>query len=137
MDFIQAVIEKRKPKSLVIMDCPDDLAKLKEVFGSYSFNRVYLMGISPDEAYLNGVGTREQYAKLFKLIHSQERIDIRHKIKAVAQYLRKSSGQSIITRDFGFLFSITACIESIPSKTIAVSWMRSGTNFNVEESKAK
>ncbi|EOA2897807.1 single-stranded-DNA-specific exonuclease RecJ [Enterococcus faecium] len=87
MDFIQAVIEKRKPKSLVIMDCPDDLAKLKEVFGSYSFNRVYLMGISPDEAYLNGVGTREQYAKLFKLIHSQERIDIRHKIKAVAQYL--------------------------------------------------
>ena len=46
------------------------------------------MGISPDEAYLNGVGTREQYAKLFKLIHSQERIDIRHKIKAIAQYLR-------------------------------------------------
>ena len=88
MDSIHAVIEKRKPKSLVIMDCPEDLAKLKEVFGSYSFNRVYLMGISPDEAYLNGVGTREQYAKLFKLIHSQERIDIRHKIKAVAQYLR-------------------------------------------------
>lgn len=44
------------------MDCPDDLADLKEVFRSYSFNRVYLMGISPDEAYLNGVGTREQYA---------------------------------------------------------------------------
>ena len=37
---------------------------------------------------MNGVGTRKQYAKLFKLIHSQERIDIRHKIKAVAQYLR-------------------------------------------------
>ncbi len=32
---------------------------------------------------------------------------------------------------------IPACIKSIPSKTIAVSWMLSGTNFNVEESKAK
>ena len=88
LDSVKAIIEKRKPNSLVIMDCPDDLADLKEVFRSYSFNRVYLMGISPDEAYLNGVGTREQYAKLFKLIHSQERIDIRHKIKAIAQYLR-------------------------------------------------
>ena len=88
LDSVKAIIEKRKPNSLVIMDCPDDLADLKEVFRYYSFNRVYLMGISPDEAYLNGVGTREQYAKLFKLIHSQERIDIRHKIKAIAQYLR-------------------------------------------------
>lgn len=88
LDSVKAIIEKRKPNSLVVMDCPDDLADLKEVFRSYSFNRVYLMGISPDEAYLNGVGTREQYAKLFKLIHSQERIDIRHKIKAIAQYLR-------------------------------------------------
>ena len=42
------------------MDCPDDLADLKEVFRSYSFNRVYLMGISPDEHRM-GVGTREQY----------------------------------------------------------------------------
>ena len=49
---------------------------------------MYLLGVSHDEAYLNGVGTREQYAKLFKLIHTQDKIDIRYKLEAISTYLK-------------------------------------------------
>ncbi|THE16024.1 single-stranded-DNA-specific exonuclease RecJ [Enterococcus hirae] len=74
--------------SLVIVDCPEELNVLKEILSIGSFSRIYLLGISIDEAYLNGVGSREQYARLFKLIHAQEKIDIRHKLGAIAQYLK-------------------------------------------------
>lgn len=74
--------------SLVVLDCPVELEHLKSVFEIGTFSRVYLLGISADEAYLNGVGSREQYAKLFKLIHSQEKIDIRYKLNAISNYLK-------------------------------------------------
>ncbi|MGM9903948.1 MAG: single-stranded-DNA-specific exonuclease RecJ [Enterococcus sp.] len=87
-----ATIEERlhaqRFHSLVIVDCPEELNVLKEILSIGSFSRIYLLGISIDEAYLNGVGSREQYARLFKLIHAQEKIDIRHKLGAIAQYLK-------------------------------------------------
>lgn len=87
-EMIQSWIQENDPNALVVIDCPTDLTDLKEILSFGSFSRVYFLGISVDEAYLNGVGTREQYARLFKLIHAQERIDIRHKLGAMANYLK-------------------------------------------------
>ncbi|MGX7172738.1 single-stranded-DNA-specific exonuclease RecJ [Enterococcus ratti] len=84
---IQKLLKAQEYHSLLVVDSPDDLLILKEILAIGSFDRMYLLGISPDEAYLTGVGSREQYAKLFQLIHSQERIDIRYKLAAIAQHL--------------------------------------------------
>lgn len=44
--------------------------------------------VSTEDAYLDGVGTREQYGRLFQLINQQNGIDIRYKLPMVANYLQ-------------------------------------------------
>lgn len=88
MEHIKQLIHDNSYHSLLVVDCPNDLEILKEILAFGSFDRMYLLGISYEEAYLNGVGSREQYAKLFKLIHTQEKIDIRYKLGSIAQYLK-------------------------------------------------
>ncbi|MBP1045804.1 single-stranded-DNA-specific exonuclease RecJ [Enterococcus sp. BWM-S5] len=72
---------------LVIVDCPSEIEDMRELITQSEVSRVYIMGLSSDEAYLNGMGTREQFSKLYALIRKQESIDIRYKLKAVAQFL--------------------------------------------------
>lgn len=88
MEQLTEVYRKHPFKQLAILDIPKDLSELKELLHLGSFSRVYLYGFSKDEAYLNGMGTREQYARLFRLIHSQEKIDIRYKLNQIADYLK-------------------------------------------------
>ncbi|MFS0943304.1 single-stranded-DNA-specific exonuclease RecJ [Enterococcus sp. DIV0182] len=88
MDQMKSWLETNQPESLVLVDCPTELDELKAVFHAGTFSRVYLLGISSQEAYLNGVGSREQYARLFQFIKTQDKVDIRYKTKAVAQYLK-------------------------------------------------
>ncbi|EOS7905037.1 single-stranded-DNA-specific exonuclease RecJ [Enterococcus hirae] len=87
-EHIKQLIHDNSYHSLLVVDCPNDLEILKEILAFGSFDRMYLLGISYEEAYLNGVGSREQYAKLFKLIYTQEKIDIRYKLGSIAQYLK-------------------------------------------------
>lgn len=74
-------------EQLVFVDCPDEITDMKQLVSEIEVSRIYIMGISTDEAYLNGMGTREQFSKLYALIRKQESIDIRYKLKSVAQYL--------------------------------------------------
>lgn len=88
LEKTKELIEGKAYHALLLVDCPIDLLVLEEILTFGSFDRMYLLGVSYDEAYLNGVGTREQYAKLFKLIHTQDKIDIRYKLEAISTYLK-------------------------------------------------
>lgn len=73
---------------LVVLDCPDQKDLLKEIANEGSFTRIYLYLYSPDEAYLNGLPKRDQFAKLYQFFRKQPRVDIRFKLKVVSNYLR-------------------------------------------------
>lgn len=75
-------------EQLVIVDCPDELAVIKQLIEGINADRIYLLGISADEAYLNGAGSREQFAKLYALIRKQETLDVRYKLGTVSNYLQ-------------------------------------------------
>lgn len=81
-------IEETNSQQLVFVDCPDDIDLLKQITKAGKIERVYLMGISQEEAYLNGTGTREQYAQLYKFVRQQEQVDVRYKLNVVAQHLK-------------------------------------------------
>jgi len=83
-----AMIKSTNPQQLVFVDCPDDLNVLKQITQGGKIERVYLMAISQEEAYLNGTGTREQYAQLYKFVRQQEQVDVRYKLNVVAQHLK-------------------------------------------------
>ncbi|WP_086313043.1 single-stranded-DNA-specific exonuclease RecJ [Enterococcus sp. 7F3_DIV0205] len=81
-------IEKTNSQQVVFVDCPDDVDLLKQITQTAKIERVYMMGISQEEAYLNGTGTREQYAQLYKFVRQQEQVDVRYKLNVVAQHLK-------------------------------------------------
>jgi single-stranded-DNA-specific exonuclease len=73
---------------LAFLDCPDRKELLKEIIQEITVTRVYLILLSTEDAYLDGIGTREQYGRLFQLINQQNGIDIRYKLPMVAKYLQ-------------------------------------------------
>jgi single-stranded-DNA-specific exonuclease len=75
-------------QEIAFLDCPDDIAVIKEVVQALHASRIAFVFYSTEDAYLDGVGTREQYGRLFQLIKQQPRLDIRYKLKMVANYLK-------------------------------------------------
>ncbi|MFC0276120.1 single-stranded-DNA-specific exonuclease RecJ [Enterococcus devriesei] len=75
-------------EQLIVLDCPDQKELLQEIVDLGKFQRIYLFLYSPDEAYLNGLPKREQFAKLYQFFLKQPRVDIRYKLKNVSNYLR-------------------------------------------------
>lgn len=87
LDICVEVIKQQGIQQIVFVDCPLDSQKVKEVVQQATIDRVYLMFQSKEEAYLNGVGTREQFAKLYSFVMKQKQVDVRYKLAAVATYL--------------------------------------------------
>ncbi|MGX7243392.1 single-stranded-DNA-specific exonuclease RecJ [Enterococcus quebecensis] len=88
LDDVIERIEKRAIQQLVFVDCPDDIDLLKQITQLGKIQRVYMLGRSQEDAYLNGTGTREQYAQLYKFVRQQEQVDVRYKLNVVAQHLK-------------------------------------------------
>lgn len=83
-----SMIEKTNIQQIVFVDCPEDVDVLREITQQGKIERIYMMAISQEEAYLNGTGTREQFAQLYKFVRQQEQVDVRYKLNIVAQHLK-------------------------------------------------
>lgn len=88
IERFQSEVSAEEYQQLLIMDCPVDSEVLKDITSYLNLSRVYFMCVTEDEAYLDGIGSREQYAKLFKFIANQKQIDVRYKLNVVADYLK-------------------------------------------------
>ena len=84
--FKELYVSEHSCSQLVVIDTPVVLDWVKVIIHETQISRVYILGLSSDEAYLEGLGSREQYAKLFKLIKGQDQLDVRHKLPAMATY---------------------------------------------------
>lgn len=73
---------------IVIVDCPYDLEKAKEIFSNLTVERLYFRVQVSTEHYMTGLPSREQFGKLFKLIATQPSIDVRYKLNDMASYLK-------------------------------------------------
>lgn len=80
---IQSEVEQ-----VVFLDCPTELSLMKETVNDLQVSRVYILCQAEDEAYLDGLGSRDQYARLFKFIAAQDKVDVRYKLSIVADYLK-------------------------------------------------
>lgn len=73
---------------LLLLDCPLELETVKSVVSETQVSRVFLLCKTFDDAYLDGAGSREQYARLFRFIAQEKKIDVRYKLSQVAKYLK-------------------------------------------------
>jgi single-stranded-DNA-specific exonuclease len=88
LDELRGFFETGNYTQLAFLDCPIDKNLIKEIIQEIKVSRIYLVLLSNEDAYLDGVGTREQYGRLFHLIKQQNGIDIRYKLPMVAKYLQ-------------------------------------------------
>lgn len=72
----------------VIVDCSLKAEHVKYAIQHLGVSRVYLYAESVEQCYLNGMPSREQFAKLFKFIDQHQEIDVRYKTKEIARYLK-------------------------------------------------
>ncbi|MCH4169461.1 MAG: single-stranded-DNA-specific exonuclease RecJ [Streptococcaceae bacterium] len=74
--------------SLVIVDTPSEPIELANFINKNNYQLIYFKSIIAQPKYLNGVGTRTQFARLFKVISQYPEFDLRHKLQDLAQYLK-------------------------------------------------
>lgn len=86
-DFAQQ-IEPGNYEEILLLNCPLDLTDAKQAISTAKVSRVLLLCDCTDDAYLDGVGTREQYARLFRFIANVEQADVRFKVGKIADYLK-------------------------------------------------
>ena len=85
---LTAVLEAGDYQEIAFLDCPEDAETVKTVVQVSGLQRILLVLDAKDEAYLDGMGTREQYARLFKLINGQGKLDVRYKLSEIARFLQ-------------------------------------------------
>ncbi|MGY3778234.1 single-stranded-DNA-specific exonuclease RecJ [Isobaculum melis] len=75
-------------QSLTFIDCPPTLELMTAVLEGNQPENIYACFINPDEAYLNGMPSRENFMTLFKFFSQYQNIDVRYKINALAQAIK-------------------------------------------------
>lgn len=74
--------------SVVVTDVPDNPRELKSLLQAGQFDTIYFKNAIKDQYYLTGYGTREQFAKLYKVIYQFPEFDVRYKLKELGDYLK-------------------------------------------------
>ncbi|HEM5074033.1 TPA: single-stranded-DNA-specific exonuclease RecJ [Streptococcus suis] len=75
-------------KAIVLADLPEDLSRLRSYFQEREFEAIYFKNEIAKPYYLDGYGSREQFAKLYKTIYQFDEFDVRYKLKDLAGYLK-------------------------------------------------
>lgn len=88
-ESFKSLFEKKwQGEAIALVDAPVEMQLVKEIIAYTKTTRVYLLGQTADEAYLDGIGSREQYAALFRLLKNQPSLDVRHKLMDIARYTK-------------------------------------------------
>ncbi|WP_269797273.1 single-stranded-DNA-specific exonuclease RecJ [Streptococcus sp. SM5] len=88
LDFTSDLPEKFSSPAIVVKNIPEDLSLLKQVLQEQDFSAIYFKNDIAKAYYLTGYGTREQFAKLYKIIYQFPEFDIRYKLKDLSAYLK-------------------------------------------------
>ncbi len=88
LDFKGEVEEFSASPAIVIGKIPEDKRLLKQAFQGQQFEAIYFKNEIDTPLYLDGYGTREQFAKLYKTIYQYPEFDVRYKLKELSHHLK-------------------------------------------------
>ncbi|WP_155969606.1 single-stranded-DNA-specific exonuclease RecJ [Streptococcus ruminantium] len=75
-------------KAIVLASLPEEIESLRSYFQKTEFEAVYFKNEIAIPYYLDGYGSRDQFAKLYKAIYQYDEFDVRYKLKDLASYLK-------------------------------------------------
>lgn len=85
---VPILTEGVESRAVVVEEIPDQPAVLKKLLTESDRDIIYFKNQIKHQYYLTGYGTREQFAKLYKLIYQFPEVDIRYKLKELSHYLK-------------------------------------------------
>ncbi|MGT2800036.1 single-stranded-DNA-specific exonuclease RecJ [Streptococcus marmotae] len=88
VDFAQEIPDVTGQKAIGIATVPDDIQVLKDFLQANDFQAIYFKNEMAQPYYLDGYGSREQFARLYKTIYQFKEFDVRYKLKELAAYLK-------------------------------------------------
>lgn len=88
VDFAQALPDVTGQQAIGIATVPDDVQVLKDFLQAHDFQAIYFKNDIATPYYLDGYGSREQFARLYKTIYQFKEFDVRYKLKELAAYLK-------------------------------------------------
>lgn len=77
-----------KEEQIVICDVPSDLNQLKRLIQQKWTQRYVVMCRAFEEALLNGMPTRDDFARLFRFIAQYREIDVVHRLQDIAHFVK-------------------------------------------------
>ncbi|NQI33184.1 single-stranded-DNA-specific exonuclease RecJ [Streptococcus suis] len=80
--------EQTSSPVIALASLPEDLESLRSYFQEHQFEAIYFKNEIAKPYYLDGYGSREQFAKLYKTIYQFDEFDVRYKLKDLAAYLK-------------------------------------------------
>lgn len=73
---------------VILFDVPNSLEKLTQLIQANRTTRYVIVFHSFEEIYLNGMPSREQFARLFRFIAQNKQVDVRYKLQQVSQFVK-------------------------------------------------
>lgn len=87
VDLSQELLEEITGPAVVIWTLPDKAVVVQQFLREHDFQAIYFKNEFVTSYYLDGYGTREQFAKLYKTIYQYPEFDVRYKLKELSQFL--------------------------------------------------
>lgn len=81
-------VDATDDRAIVLANLPEDLDRLPAYFQGRTFEAIYFKNDLAKPYYLDGYGSRDQFAKLYKTIYQFDEFDVRYKLKDLAAYLK-------------------------------------------------
>ncbi len=78
----------KEAQALVLANLPEDIGSLRPYFQQREFEAIYFKNEIATPYYLDGYGSRDQFARLYKTIYQYKEFDVRYKLKDLAAYLK-------------------------------------------------
>lgn len=125
---LEALPQLLPSDNLIVADCPTSLAQLKTALKQTQATRIFLWCYSFEEAYLNGIPSRQKFAILFKFIKVTPNLDVRYKLAPLAKHLKLSESLLIfmiqVFFDLNFVTienGVMNAAESVSQKELTAS----------------
>lgn len=88
LDFEEELPNLDAERAVVVANLPAQIDHLKELVQAHDFQAIYFKNEISIPYYLDGYGSREQFAKLYKTIYQFKEFDVRYKLKELSAYLK-------------------------------------------------
>ncbi|MHC9536271.1 single-stranded-DNA-specific exonuclease RecJ [Dellaglioa sp. BT-FLS60] len=87
-DQIHSAEDFDNQKTVIFVDCPISLEKMSAILHFSNIQKIIMVFLKTDSAYLDGMPSREQYASLYKFAMSHKNVDINNQLIVLSNFLK-------------------------------------------------